>query len=119
VRSAYTEKLIEKFSGWRLDRGMLMSLLGVHQVVLLPPRPTDKGPCVCCCRAGAPEASPPQFVVSCLTDTYDIRTGGAVCARHAAKILAAHFLLSLPDRAADGGPWSAASIQAALCCIIE
>lgn len=122
VRVAYTEKLIEKFSAWRLDRGALASLVGVHQVVLLSPPPTDAlvaGGCFCCRRGDRSAMADPLFVTSYLTDSYEIRTGGAVCARHAAKILAAHFLLTLPDRAADGGQWSAASIRAALRCIIE
>lgn len=115
VHRAYTDRLLARFSERHVSRATLLQLLDVQQIVLLAPphglAPCTAGVAVCSCEA--------KFALSCLTRTYDIRTCGTTCLAHAVKVMAAHFLLTLPDRAAAGGSWSADAVRAALHCIMQ
>lgn len=107
---AYETKLLARVIPSSLQAA---SLLRARHVALVA---RSGMPCSLC---DARKPSPSAFVLSMITDTYDLRSRSPTCVLHTAQLLASHFLLTLPARSAAGGPWSEDAIRAALRCISD
>lgn len=104
-RIAYEARLLDRLPASLNAR----SLLRARHIALLP---RTGSVCSMCAAASA-------FVVSTLSGSYEMHSRSPTCAWHSIQLVAAHFLLTLPTRCAEGGPWTEDAIRTAVCYISD
>jgi hypothetical protein len=103
--SQYQRRVADRLRAPAVLGGTLSSAVrGARQLVFICGRGRR------CAACGAPSA----VRISTLTRSCGIWPSADACARHAVAADAFHLLLTLPERASDGGPWTEAGVRAAV-----